>query len=256
MLKVYNKSKHSDTELELEYEFFKFPAGELHFKFHQLNNLSIINSIIIETDLSSSDDIILLCLMADYFTCEKQLVLLYTPYARQDRKTSPEEPFSFKTIARLINSCGFKHVIVIDPHSDVTPALIENCVVRRRVDIVGEISEDSIIVSPDAGAMKANNEVAKKLGLRHIVATKVRDVSTGEITSTQVHTDINLKGEKLIILDDICDGGRTFIELAKVLRTYEPKSIELAVTVGIYSKGKEVLEPYCDVISEYYKLGE
>lgn len=253
MLKVYNKSHHSDHKQELEYEFFKFPGGELHFKFRFLKNLSIINSISIETDLINSDEIMLLCLMADYFKCQKELKLLYTPYARQDRKTSSEEPFSFKTFARIINACGFDSVVLHDPHSDVTPALIENCRVRKRVDIIPDIKGDFIVVSPDAGAMKANNEIAKKFKLEHVVATKVRDTNTGEITATQVHTDINLEGRELIVFDDICDGGRTFIELAKVLKTHKPKNIHLQVTVGIYSKGLDVLSPYFDSINHFYR---
>lgn len=256
MLKVYNKSDHSEHKQELEFEFFKFPGGELHFKFHTLNNLSVINSISIETDLVSSDEIILVCMMADYFKCEKELKLLYTPYARQDRKTSNEEPFSFKTFARLINACAFDSIVLHDPHSDVTPALIENCVVKKRVDIIPDIKGDFIIVSPDAGAMKANNEIAKKFQLEHIIATKIRDTNTGEITATQVHTDINLEGRELIVFDDICDGGRTFIELAKVLKTLKPKNIHMFVTVGIYSKGVEVLHPYFESIDQFHKLGE
>lgn len=256
MLKIYNKSEYAQMKFELKYKLIKLPAGELHFRFYDLNNLSLINSILIEADLSSSDDLILLVLMADYFKCEKELKLFYTPYARQDRQTSLQEPFSFKTIAKLINSCDFSCVTVYDPHSDVMPALIENCVVRKRVDLVPKIEENYIIVSPDAGAMKANNEIAKKWGLRHIVATKVIDVKTGEITATQIHTDIDLRNQELLVLDNICDGGRTFIELAKVLKTYNPKNINLYVTVGIYSKGVEVLHPYYNTIDQFYKLGE
>lgn len=255
MLKIYNLSNHSSHKQEIEYNWFKFSGGEVHFKLPFLNNLSIINSISIETDIRNSDELMLVCLLADYFKCTKHLNLLYTPYARQDRKTSPEEPFSFKTFAKIINSCGFNSVTVYDPHSDVTPALIENCIVKKRVDIPLKIKGDFILISPDAGAMKANNEIALKYGLQHITATKVRDVKTGNITATKVHTDIDLQGKELIICDDICDGGRTFIELAKVLKTHNPKSIHLFTTVGIYSQGLKVLEPYFTTINQLHKLG-
>lgn len=258
MLKVYKNSslgvgKRPD---ELKYEYFKFPGGELHFNFNgSRDDLDDLDRVIIVAEIMGSDDIMLLCLMADYFECDVHLQLLYTPYARQDRKTSSTEPFSFKTFARIINSCGFKTVKVFDPHSDVTPALINNCkVVNRFLTSHSYINDVDIIVSPDAGAMKVNNEVCKHHHLDHIVATKVRDVQTGDITETQVHANSNLKGRRLLILDDICDGGKTFIELAKVLRKYEPASIGLFVTVGIYSKGIEVLEPYFDSINQFYKF--
>lgn len=253
MLRVFNITHHTT---ELEYEFFKFPGGELHFKFENLP-LDTIEYISIEADLVNSDEIILLCLMADYFKCKKELRLMYTPYARQDRVTSRQEPFSFKTFARIINACGFDSVVLHDPHSDVTPALIENCVVVERVKMLPmPLPANIIIVSPDAGAMKANNVIAKEYKCQHICATKIRDVQTGEITETQLHTDIDLKGRSLLILDDICDGGRTFIELAKVLKKHEPRRISLHITVGIFSKGIEVLEEHFDQITYFHKLGE
>jgi len=254
MIKVYNQSKNSSAKLELEYELIKFSGGELHFKFHFENNPSPINSVVFQAAIHESDDLMLLLLMADYFKAYKQdLELLYTPYARQDRQTTIYEPFSFKTFAKLINSCSFNTVTLYDPHSDVTPALIENCVIKKRVDVVPQLEDNFIITSPDAGAMKANNEVAKKYKLEHISATKIRDVRTGDITATQVHTDINLEGRDLMILDDICDGGRTFIELAKVLKERSPKSIHLYTTVGLYSQGVEVLQPYFTTINSFYR---
>lgn len=254
-IKIYNTSEHSDHKLEIEYELFKFPGGELHFKVH--DRLQIINRIKVVADFCSSDDIMLICLLSDYIKCPKSLDLIYTPYARQDRVTARNEPFSLKTFARIINSCGFETVTLRDPHSDVAPALIENSHVIKRVDLVPkELLKDCVIVSPDAGAMKANNEVALNYKLPHISATKIRDVKTGEISETMVHTKLQLKGKKLVVLDDICDGGRTFIELAKVLGTHNPASIQLFVTVGIYSKGLGVLTPYFDSIDQFYKLGE
>lgn len=236
--------------------FFKFPGGEIHFK--RKDGLISGGLIRIETDLSNSDEIMKLMLTADHFSKESVVLdLLYLPYARQDRVTSDKEPFSLKTIARMINSCNFKEVILYDPHSDVSPALIDNCVVKKRLDDMAVLfRENSIIVSPDAGAMKANHEIAMKYGFKHVIATKIRDIKTGQITATQVHTDIDLSGKHLLILDDICDGGRTFIELAKVLRKYEPASIELYVTVGIFSNGMDELNKHIDKIEYFHKLGD
>lgn len=244
---------------EINMEFFKFPGGEIHFKRenefdHQYGSIDII------TDLHNSDEIMKMMLVADFFEkSDIYLDLLYLPYARQDRKTSKSEPFSLKTITKMINSCNFKEVTLNDPHSDVSPALIDRCAVRKRVemfDIDKDHHKDLILVSPDAGAMKTNHDVAAHYGWQHICATKIRDVKTGQITETQVHTDVDLKGRTLLILDDICDGGRTFIELAKVLRTYEPAFINLHITVGIFSNGMDELNKHLDIITYSHKLGE
>ena len=51
-----------------------------------------------------------------------------------------------------------------------------------------------------------------------------------------------------MIVDDTCDGGRTFIELAKVLRARNAGKIELYVTHGIFSKGLKELSEHFDCI--------
>jgi ribose-phosphate pyrophosphokinase len=101
------------------------------------------------------------------------------------------------------------------------------------------------LLSPDAGAEKKVRSVAKKISSPNqsidvLCASKTRDTRTGEITATEIHGDV--KGKDIIILDDICDGGRTFIELAKVLRALNSGNIYLYITHGIFSKGLEVLE--------------
>jgi ribose-phosphate pyrophosphokinase len=263
MFKIYNMSgaDGSPAKMELDYEFFKFPGGEVHFKVEQ--PLILENGLHIKTDLSNSDEVMLMMLMADaYRHRDKYLELLYTPYARQDRRTSHGEPFSLRVMANLINSCGFKWVTVYDPHSDVTPALINNIYVIKRLQLVQEMGfiknfnrNGVVIVSPDAGAMKANNDTAMYFNVPHVVATKVRDVTTGEISHTEVHTSIDLEDKHLFILDDICDGGRTFIELAKVLRERKPRSLTLYVTVGIFSKGLPVVQAHFDAVHYYHRHG-
>ena len=247
---------------------FKFPAGELHYKIKPDDQAGINNNVHITTDLSNSDEIMMLMLISDHFSrWEKHLNLLYLPYARQDRVTSEIEPFSLKTIARLINSCAFTSVILRDPHSDVTAALIDNVVVLERVEILITMfdshlpmllrSKNAVIISPDAGAMKANNKVAKHYEKPHISATKIRDLQMGEITATKVYADPSeIIGKDLIVLDDICDGGRTFIELAKVLRPLNPKSLHLYTTVSTTQAGRDAVSAVYDSVRFNHKLGD
>jgi ribose-phosphate pyrophosphokinase len=255
-------SQNSSFEWEdIKIEFFKFPGGEVHFKIDpEFKNL--YKQIKIIADLHNSEEVMKMMLVADFFSgSEIVLDIMYLPYARQDRVTAYNEPFSLKTICKMINLCEFERVYLNDPHSDVSPALIDRCVVNKRVELVRQtnlecLDSSKIIVSPDAGAMKANHEIAMKYGCRHITATKVRDLKTGQITKTELHTDIDLTGKSLIIFDDICDGGRTFIELAKVLRTHNPSNIHLHVTTGIFSNGMDELNKYIDDITYFHKLGE
>jgi ribose-phosphate pyrophosphokinase len=239
---------------------FIFPGGEAHFKSAAI--LAYSGTTRIETDFQNHQDLMTVMLLADHIDrvnlysheYRKSLVMKYTPYARQDRVTSKAEPFSFKTFARLINSCSFDCVSVTDPHSDVTTALLNNVSSMPRHILINEDLgfKFDVLVSPDSGAMKANHEVCKRFKLEHVVATKHRDTSTGKITETKIHTDINMKGKKILVADDLCDGGRTFIELAKVIRKYEPSALELYVTHGLFSNGmKELYEHYDKVHCHY-----
>ncbi len=88
--------------------------------------------------------------------------------------------------------------------------------------------------------------ICKELGFSSFIrADKSRNMATGQITETVVYAD-DLTGKACVIVDDLCDGGRTFIELAKVLRAKGAAKIALVVTHGIFSKGKEPLNKYID----------
>jgi ribose-phosphate pyrophosphokinase len=75
---------------------------------------------------------------------------------------------------------------------------------------------------------------------------KIRDQETGGITSLRMNTSGGcnhyIKNKNILIVDDICDGGRTFIECAKILHLHEVNSVSLYVTHGIFSKGLAPLE--------------
>ncbi len=103
------------------------------------------------------------------------------------------------------------------------------------------------MIAPDKGAVERATLVQQALGLHSVVyATKVRNPEDGQILRTEVPEDVGYKGKNLLIVDDICDGGRTFIELAKVLRQFDPSRIDLYVTHGIFSKGFKVFGSLID----------
>jgi ribose-phosphate pyrophosphokinase len=51
----------------------------------------------------------------------------------------------------------------------------------------------------------------------------------------------NLKNKSVLIVDDICDGGRTFIEAAKLLYIEGVNNVYLYVTHGLFTKGIQIL---------------
>lgn len=169
----------------------------------------------------------------------------YCAYSRQDRRCNQGESFSLKVFTNLINSCNFTKVTTFDNHSDVSTALINNCynvpVHQLLLDAQYTIKlrEYDYFVSPDAGANKKVFNCSKLFRIPMIRADKIRDVSNGKILDTQVFaTADQLKDKTILIIDDICQGGRTFEELSKAIKTIEPScNIHLYVTHGFFNAG-------------------
>lgn len=201
------------------------------------------------------------------------LKLPYLPYARQDRVMVDGESLSVKVVADLINSLNFSAVYCWDIHSNVGVALIDNLMHTKLSSCAWQLPryeprDSTVLVSPDAGAEKKVFDFAKDAGYTSVIrASKVRNVATGKIEKTvlidEVFHKAGQKGKNLLIVDDICDGGRTFIELAKVLnheynsgyRT-ERNTVKLYVTHGIFSAGVEVFEGYLDKIYVHNLMNE
>ena len=165
-----------------------------------------------------------------------KLVLPFIPGARQDRLNDKGDfLFTAKSIAKTINERCFRDVIVLDPHSEVAPALIDNCRVAHAADVMPDsLGEYAAVVAPDAGAEKRALKVAQKLGVPLLRAWKTRDVKTGAISGFGMEE--TWRGDHVLIVDDICDGGGTFLGLADVLDA-RGITADLWTTHGIYSQG-------------------
>lgn len=210
----------------------------------------------------SSDDLIELLLVNN--ACEhlwpkaaRYLVMPYVPYARQDRVCFDGEAFSLEVVAILINACGFTGVEVWDPHSDKTKR-ISNLRVREAREFVEHIpilSENTVIVSPDEGAYRRAwacscikpppRPIMSIPPDNFVVAQKVRSADTGALAAPEVKCP-HIGQRDFLIVDDICDGGRTFVNLARVLRPLTDGKIYLYATHGIFSAGFTQLREVID----------
>jgi len=230
-------------ETNEQVELKKFAGGECHVKF--LTTFSEDDKIRINTRLNSSDDVMNLCLAVDALRNMSvnyiEAFIPYIPYARQDRVMVPGEPLSIKVFANIINSLHLNKVIVFDAHSDVSVALLNNCSNTANYDMVKALLKkfnlsDFVLVSPDIGAYKKIDKLAQQLEYRGQIVTgiKVRDLSTGQIIKSDVNTE-DLNGKACLIVDDICDGGRTFIELAAALKAKHAGELYFIASHGIFS---------------------
>lgn len=246
-----------EAKSDFKYKISKFPDGQQSFEI--LHPLQFqYKKVQIKSRLNSFRDLeLIICAnqaLRNLDSCED--VELYVPSflgARSDRKFNVGGINYLKqVIGPIINSQNFDRVTVMDPHSDVLEACLHNFDKKSNLKLVKFALEqidnkngaqDRVaLISPDAGALKKIYDVAKFFRIpRVFTAAKVRDVLTGEIVRTEMPV-MDLEGiEHLVIIDDICDGGRTFIELAKEIRKQTDKPIYLVVTHGIFSAGFEKL---------------
>ena len=226
----------------LNYKKFNFLGGEPHFQITSDTSYANESELIITQRYNSVSDMFDIILANDAARRvgfkNIKLILPYFPAARQDRVCNEGEPLTIKVFTDMINGCNFDEVIILSPHSEVTPALLNNVTVLDELEFVGNIITDIInkdnkdinktpyinIVCPDAGAGKRVGKIASYLSNRFTSITfnlirceKIRDVKDGSLKDFFVQAD-NLNGYTTIITDDILAMGGTFIGLGDKLK--------------------------------------
>jgi ribose-phosphate pyrophosphokinase len=167
------------------------------------------------------------------------LYMPYIPNARQDRVKSTEDVFTLKYFAEVLNSLNFNTVTVLDPHSTVSEALINNLYViaprthideaiKRMQKFEGVDTDHMIVFYPDAGAAKRYTDLVER---KYAYAIKKRDWETGKIIGLEViDNGLDLKDKDVFIIDDICSRGGTFYYSAMKLKELGVRDIYLYVS--------------------------
>lgn len=194
------------------------------------------------------------------FRGDMHLYMPYLPYARQDKPVNNDSTFNLHAFSNIINSLNFSGVMALDVHNpDKTHRLIDRFknleVDHIHRQLISKLEPD-FLVFPDLGAR--DRYLKPKTWLKRLIFYKVRDQKTGEIVGhdisyrdsflgVSVHTSdaasVIGNRDRFLIIDDICDGGATFLSIAKKLQeTGKAPDIHLFVTHGIFSQGREKLE--------------
>lgn len=208
-----------------------FPNGETHLTGKFMNNpLDKNGQVRIDFKYESDKDLIGLYFIRKHIlstspNLETVLHIWYMPYSRMDRVESEKDIFTLKYTCELINGLNFKTVYVYEPHSDVTTALLNNakkCNLSRDVALKAMINmgfdmDKDVLLFPDAGAQKRYGKQFD--GFKTAVQFKTRNFNTGKITKTQILGEIP-KDSKVLIVDDLCSFGGTFLAAANEVKKY------------------------------------
>ncbi len=213
-----------------------FPDGTMLVKQDIPNDEKITIEWFYENDKETLAVMYLAKHLASHGCDNVHLYMPYIPNARQDRVKTSEDIFTLKYFSQLINSLGFKTVTVLDPHSSVSEALIDNIIIQKPTKLIESViekiqraeNEPPSMFYPDEGAGKRYSGMVP---LPYAFGIKKRDWKTGQILGLDIAGDADsIKAKNVLIVDDICSKGGTFFHSARKLREMGAKNIYLYIT--------------------------
>lgn len=232
--------KLTSNNEEVAFTTTTFPDGTSQVWKVDAHNLDRDGDNVILWLFESESELLHICqllqLLKVHFDVVPDLYAPYLPYGRQDKEISNGLSFALTTMRDILYNVGCARISTFDAHSN-TDMIYSNL----PTDFHRSVVNHGVICFPDKGAAKRYGDSIAFRGIPAVYCEKVRDQLTGEITGLSLVGDAFLSGQDVLIVDDICDGGMTFIKVAEELKKFNPNTIDLCVSHGLFSKGQEVL---------------
>lgn len=233
--------------------YFKFPAGEVHIRNFDVSDITqiILNWRGDHTDLAVLSNLVTVPGSVQNLQCP--LLVPYLPASRADRILGNESLgklayldllyAAWKGTPTISYSLGVSFVETWDIHSTVIadPCLTNTPRMQQYLSTYS-FPDNSVLLAPDEGSISRVAAISTATGLPYVHATKNRDYATGQLLSNSIPAVLG-DYDHIFVIDDICDGGGTFLLLADSIRKQNISSnLHLFITHGIFSKGKSALE--------------
>lgn len=174
---------------------------------------------------------------------KREAVIPYLMGARSDRRMLTGDSFDLEVVAACVNWCNFGSVNLFDVHSPVATELIHNSRSHNNSRLVKMYDRpNSILIVPDKGAFAKFQQVLawNPNLIAAVPCDKERDLTNGRVTLKVRHPEM-CEGKDCVIVDDLCDGGATFVAIAQQIK---PSYLTLIVSHGIFSKGFGLLDQH------------
>jgi ribose-phosphate pyrophosphokinase len=241
------------------YEIISYPDGGKYVKVTEFKD-------VISYNINSYEDLFLLASIKDVYNFNKKSLSLHIPCMFQqqhDRRFNDDESFDLKIVCDFINNLKFESVTVFHAHSDVTPALLDNCKIIDNKSFVAdtllsiystakEAENKCILMSTDAGGFKPLMKLVDKLNWKGKVysASKSRKFIAGESKLIQVIDKSDFDGKDVLLIDDLCVYGGTFIGLAKLLKEKNVGNLYLATShLTVPNPNTELFDLYTEIFT-------
>lgn len=160
-------------------------------------------------------------------------VMPYFGYARQDRKAKPRDPISSKLCADIITAAGADRLLTMDLHANQIQGFFNipvdhlkgaGILADHMKEKVGDNVDEYVVVSPDLGSVTRARNFASKIGTSLAIIDKRRPRAN---VSEVMNIIGDVKGKKVIILDDmidtagtLCNGAKAIMEIGGATEVY------------------------------------
>ena len=177
-------------------------------------------------------------LLLENGAAEIELIVPYLGYARQDRSDGKGTAGIGVMVTELLRQTKASKLIVCDIHSErirkaLGPSVIELSALPLFAAAVAKRPPE-VIVAPDAGSVPRARRLAELISPHPEVALidKVRPRPNVAVAK-RLQGDV--RGKKVLIIDDMIDTGGTLVEAVKLVVENGAATIRIAATHGIFS---------------------
>ena len=168
-------------------------------------------------------------------------VIPYYGYARQDRKTRARDPISSKLVADILEAAGAHRVLTMDLHCAQIQGFFNipldhlvgmPLLTKYYTEKLGEGADDVVAVSPDLGSVGRVRSFATKLDIPLAIIDKRRPKAN---VSEIMNIIGEVKGKRVILIDDMIDTAGTICNAANALRERGATAVYACCTHGVLS---------------------
>lgn len=226
---------------DIDYSISKFPDGEVQITLGEINHKEDIR---VSCRITNAEELFILMQVADVLNRHEvvwELEIFYLMGMRMDRVMDFNRPFTLKVVADTILNLGCENISLLEPHSERSYNLLNTgkdlypeSELYDKLNPQGiDVYEDYLVVYPDRGAY------LRYLDRFTVVAEKVRNSKIGMIESIKItNPEMFATNDKpIMVVDDLCDAGGTFVGLAAEIRKYTDREINVFVTHMVNEKG-------------------
>lgn len=275
---------YSPEYSDIKYTIHHFPDGEVHFEFDsesfelcKKRNKKYIK--IVAPIRNANELFIFLQVLSLTKNMHRTITITYLMSSRNDRQMNEYRPLSLQIVCSVIAKMLTKKddVYFITPHNmsaiveffneakskasiyEFSPIFAVDTIFSEKSPFSYDEDEDkTLIVYPDEGAFRRFHGAIIRPAVETI-AHKKRDVNTSKIIKYEVDFSKNKdKLSKIIVIDDLIDGGATFELLFKSMSDINAEKI-LLVTHFIQPERLKYIASLYDkvyVAETYQKIPE